>query len=318
MVMHIACAADEPYIGHCAAMLDSLFVHNRDDEIQVHYLHAPEFSSACRAQLRALVDGLGGRIEFLEIGDSAVSGLPTMDRIPRAMWYRIFLPELLPDLDRILYLDADTLVVDRLAPLWETPLDGRYVGAVSNVFEPQYADRPRRLGLPNTQEYFNSGVLLFNLDAMRAGGCTKRIVDFARAEDLLWPDQDALNVVLGARRESLHPRWNCMNSLFLFPQAREVFGVQRLREACRNPGIVHFEGPELAKPWHYLSKHPYRRSYEEHRSRTPWPDVVVEGRTWPNRLLRPLPARVAIATQVRWARLRPRLKRSLGRLRRMR
>jgi lipopolysaccharide biosynthesis glycosyltransferase len=229
------------------------------------------------------------------------------------MWYRVFLPDLLPAVDRVLYLDADTLVVDALAPLWETPLDGAYVGAVTNVLEPQYAGHPAELGLPPGRRYFNSGVLLFNLAAMRAGDCTAEILRIARGERLLWPDQDALNVVLGGSRVELHPRWNVMNSLLLFPQARDVFGAGVLADACRDPGIVHFEGPGLAKPWHYLSKHPARDAYHAHRAQTPWPDVAIEGRTWANRLLRPLPTPATIAVLGGWYRARSRFGTFVGR-----
>jgi lipopolysaccharide biosynthesis glycosyltransferase len=229
------------------------------------------------------------------------------------MWYRIFLPGLLPQVDRVLYLDSDTLVVDSLHPLWDQALDA-YVAAVPNVFEPQYADRPRQLGLPAEQTYFNSGVLLFNLTQMRAANCTEQIVSYARHESLLWPDQDALNVVLGSRRVDLHPRWNCMNSLFLFPQARDVFGADAVREACANPAIVHFEGPELAKPWHYLSKHPFRADYRRHRAATPWPHFDVEGRTRTNKLLRPLPTRSAIVVLTRLARAKEATKQLVARV----
>jgi len=308
MTLHLACAADESYVGHCAAMLHSVVTRNPESAIQVHFLHDPGFSLDCQEKLRTVVEGGGGRVRFLAIEDSAVAGLPVMGRIPRIMWYRVFLPERLPEIDRVLYLDADTLAMDSLRPLWETDLGDGYVAAVSGVFEPHYADRPRALGLPEGQEYFNSGVLLFNLEAMRADRCTTRIVDFARGQDLLWPDQDALNVVLGGRRVHLHPRWNCMNSLFLFPQARTVFGHQMVRDACRDPGILHFEGPDLAKPWHYLSKHPFRRAYRRHRAETPWPKVAVEGRTWQNRLLKPLPARATIKILTHWPRVRARLR----------
>ena len=57
----------------------------------------------------------------LDVPDAWVDGLP-VDRYTRAMWYRLFLPEVAPDLDRILYLDADTIVVERLDALFATDL----------------------------------------------------------------------------------------------------------------------------------------------------------------------------------------------------
>jgi lipopolysaccharide biosynthesis glycosyltransferase len=265
----------------------------------VHLLHGPDLPAACRHDLQAFVARTGGTLVRHEIPDEDVAGLPRMGRIPPVMWYRVFLPDLLPGLDRILYLDADTLVVADPTELWDTELDSALIAAVDNVLEPEFADHPRDIGLDPGQRYFNSGVLLFNLAAMRDEDCTRRIVEHARGTPLLWPDQDALNVVLGARRVVLHPRWNCMNSMMLLPYARDVFPSEVLDAARRDPGIVHFEGPELAKPWHHLSKHPYRSAYMAHRAATPWPDIEIEGRTLVNRVLRPLPTWTTIRLLVR-------------------
>jgi hypothetical protein len=94
-----------------------------------------------------------------------------------------------------------------------------------------------------------------------------------------------------------------------------------VREACRHPAIVHFEGPEIGKPWHYLSKHPFRAEYVAHRAQTPWPTAEMVGRTLPNRLLKPLPTRAALEVMGRYEWLRsvigsrvrrPRVRRRLG------
>ncbi|MBI2382590.1 MAG: glycosyltransferase family 8 protein [Gammaproteobacteria bacterium] len=196
-----------------------------------------------------------------------------MERIPGIMWYRIFLPELLPEQSRVLYLDADTLVVDSLLPLWDSDLGDCVIGAVTNVLEPQHRQRPAQLGLSDSSGYFNSGVLLMNLDLMRKEDSTRQIVEHAarHGHHLLWPDQDALNVVFAGKRHPLHPRWNCMNSLFHFPYSRDVYGEVQLREAVAAPAILHFEGPGHAKPWHFENRHPFRRQYYRHMRGTGWP-----------------------------------------------
>jgi lipopolysaccharide biosynthesis glycosyltransferase len=204
------------------------------------------------------------------------------------MWFRIFLPELLPDVERVLYLDIDTLAIDSLEPLWRTDLTGHLLGAVTNVFEPEHLWRVPALGLAGPEVYFNSGVLLLNLAEMRRAGSTQALLDYAReqATELVWPDQDALNVVLGPRRLALHPRWNCMNSVLTFPWAVEVFGEEAVAEARRHPGIRHFEGPERNKPWHYLCDYGQRELYVAHRRQTPWPRFKREGVTPRNVLAR--------------------------------
>lgn len=279
------------YLPHCAAMLHSVFAHRQGQQCQVHFLHGPELPVAELQPLAEMVERLGGTFVAHFIPAAWVEGLPRLSQIPAVMWYRVYLPQLLPAQTRVLYLDCDTVVMDDLASLWQTPLDGLYLAAVANVLEERVKDWPQALGLPPQAFYFNSGVLLFNLDQMRTDGMTEKLVAFGReqAARLRWPDQDALNAVLGRQCQFVHPRWNCQNSLFYYPRSREVFGAAQVREAIRQPGIVHFEGGNIVKPWHYLSKHPYRRAYLEHRRQTPWPQVEFQDRTVFNALLRLLP-----------------------------
>jgi lipopolysaccharide biosynthesis glycosyltransferase len=287
-VLHVSCAAVGGYVPHSAAMLHSVLAHRGELGAHVHYLHTPRLSEDARLLLREMVERQGGAISLYEIGDERVEGLPSEELFTPAMWFRIFLPELLPDVDRVLYLDVDTLAVDSLEPLWRTDLTGYLLGAVTNVFERHRLGRPAMLGLAGPHVYFNSGVLLLNLVEMRRAGSTAAILDYARGKgaELEWPDQDALNVVLGGRRLGLHPRWNCMNSTLTFPWAPEVFGEEAVEEARRHPGIRHFEGPERNKPWHYMCDFPHRRLYAKHRRQTPWPRFRREEATPRNALRR--------------------------------
>lgn len=280
MVLHVACAADEAYVAHSAAMLHSVLAHSGDHHVHVHYLHGTEFPAKAAERLAGMVRRDGGEISFHEIAGERVAGLPADGLFSPAIWYRIFLPELVPGASRVLYLDADTIVTDALAPLWQLDLSGSYVGAVTNVFMHEHAHRPAELGLA-PGAYFNSGVLLMNLDLMRRDGCSEALRRLAleRSGELAWPDQDALNLVLGARRLALHPRWNAMNSVLAFDWAAEVLGEDAVREAREHPAIRHFEGPPVNKPWHFLCEREGRERYGAHRRRTPWPYFVPQGLT---------------------------------------
>lgn len=298
-VIEVACAADESYAPHAAAMIHSLISTNPGTEVRTHFLHPPRFSADTVAQLSEMVSGLRSAIVFHEVADSAGDGLPAMGRISEVMWYRLALPELLPTTERVLYLDCDTLVLEPLAPLWQIDMQGRSVAAVTNVFPPDLLHRPDDLGIPRT-DYFNSGVLLMDLNAWRADRWSERIVRLARSEPkrIVFPDQDALNIELRNSKLALHPRWNCQNSVLYLGTAEELLGVVPTAEARAHPAILHFEGPEFAKPWHYLSAHPFRQMYFDHRAQTPWPEVRLDGRTLPNQLRRwlPAPARMAAST----------------------
>src|SRR3954453_12594396 len=153
--LHLACAADGTYIPHCAAMLHSVLGQRGGLDLSVHFLHGPGLERSLHDGLARMVESGSAAIAFHEIPDAAVAGLPVHGYFTPAMWYRVLAPELLGELDRVLYLDADTIAVDSLAPLWGVALQGKIVAAVTNVFEPQYATRPRQLGLPASQPYFN-------------------------------------------------------------------------------------------------------------------------------------------------------------------
>lgn len=292
-VIHLACAADEKYVVYCAAMLHSALVSCNQQRLEIHFLHPENLPNQTLQRLHTLVEDSGGRLNPIAIGAHLVQELPSTGYFPNIVWYRTLLPQLRPELDRVLYLDCDTLVLDTLLPLWETDLRGFYVAAVQNLIEPALATRHHALGIPPTQTYFNSGVLLMNLDLMRRENCVERLLEHARqyGAKSIWPDQDSLNYVLGPKCFFLHPRWNCQNSFFFWEQAREVFGEALLAEATRYPAILHFEGPADNKPWHYLNKHPHRERYWQHLRSTPFPVPSPEGRTLKNALRRYLPER---------------------------
>lgn len=278
----VACAAEgAQYMAHSAAMLHSLIVRHRDSDVRIHYLHGPDFPVEGPERIAGMIEREGASVSFHEIPDDWLEGLPVEGFGRRATWYRVFLPELLGEVDRVLYLDCDLIVLDSVTPLWDLDLSGNWVAAVTNILQHDHFHRPGELGLAGPHVYFNAGVLLMNLAEMRRDRCTAALLEYSaeHAEWLAWQDQDAINVVLGKRRLPLEPRWNCMSSLFLFPWAEDEFGADALAEARRNPAIRHFEGPAQGKPWHYLCERELAGLYAEHRRHTPWPTFRPEGVT---------------------------------------
>lgn len=296
-MLHVGCSSSTEYLPHAATMLRSMLSQAGELDVHAHLLHGPSMPRDDAQRVVEMVAKAGGTLTLHEIASDQIAGLPAVEHagIPATMWYRIFLPELLGDVDRILYVDVDTVAVDSLAPLWETDLGDHYLAAVTNVWEPWNAGYPTRLGMPleGPGAYFNSGVILMNLALMRRDDCTRRLQEWARehSSEIIWGDQDALNALLGSRRLALHPRWNCMNSILTFPEAEEVFGADAVEEARSNPGIRHFEGPGANKPWHILCDPEVAQAYLSNRAQTPWPTVKRTGIT-PGNVLRLLRRRL--------------------------
>lgn len=274
--VHLACGGSPEYLPHAAAMIHSVLEHSPGRRVHVHYLHGPSLPRRQLDRLRTM-----GEIHPIEVPDERIAPLPARPFLPATMWYRTFLPELLPDVPRVLYLDADTIAVDDLSELWALDLGDDLLAAVTNVWEPWNVHLPALAGVPDGQPYFNSGVVWMDLDGLREEDAIARVHAHAVADPgrLRFGDQDALNVVLGHRRLALAPRWNVMNSVLYFEHAAEVLGADAVADARERPGIRHFEGPAANKPWHLLCERESRAEYMRHRAATPWPRVRRQGLT---------------------------------------
>ena len=292
--MHVAVITDRAYLPWCATTVLSCVRASGGARPTIHVLHAPDVDDDDRRRLAASVAGAGGVVEFHPVDEDAVASLPTKGTAfgGRICWLRVLLPDVLPDLARVVYLDADTFAVGGIEELWTLPLGDAPVAAVSNVTEPAMRAHVASVGAGERGAYFNAGVLVVNLARWRAEGATEALLDFvARREGgLPWFDQDAMNAVFARRWMPLHPRWNAMNSLWIWPEhAAGVFGEETVEEARTHPRLLHFEGPTIVKPWHYLCDHPWRNSYRSTLAQTPWAGVPLEERTLATRVIARLP-----------------------------
>lgn len=309
--IHVAVATNERYLPWCATLLHSCLAHDPRG-LHIHVLKDHDVSRQAVEPLEAMVRGSGAEISVPDVDMDLVAALPTTQRFGgRTAFLRLLLPELVPDLARVLYLDVDTLVMTSLRPLWDVDLAGVPIGAISNVVDPSMHESMRAVGVDPTST-FNSGVLLIDLEQVRAERAFREVIsDIAQMGASPWPDQDALNRAFAGRWHALHPRWNAMNSLWTWPVwARQVFGQEQWREAKKHPAILHFEGPSICKPWHYLCTHPLRDVYRRTTTQTPWGDVPLEDRTLATRLLAQLPSRWRIPMYWRLHRARTRSSRN--------
>lgn len=166
-------------------------------------------------------------------------------RITISTMDRLLLPEMLGDVDRVVYLDVDTLMLDDVCRLARTDLGGRAVGARdSNVSEasqwrragrglaePLATDLRRRMGFHHGYGHaaLNAGVLVMDLDRMRRDNFTATSLGWVEQYGL--HDQDVMLAYVGPERCVLDPRWNALPAL----------------EEVREPSLIHWA--MLGKPW---------------------------------------------------------------------
>lgn len=269
--LELACSSSRAFLPHAATMLASAVPHLGADA-RVHLLLADEIPDRERQALASVVSDRGAEPVVHTMDPERFRGLKSGGAFAKPVWFRTALGELLPETNRVIYLDSDLLVLDSLVPLWETDLGTSWLGAVTNVFPDQELARLHceRLGI-DAGRYFNSGVLLLDLERMREGRAFERVREFAIAnrEALIFADQDSLNGALAEQRLQLHPRFNLMLGIELHPWADEVHSPEAIAEARANPVIRHFEGG-TNKPWLPQAPEEARHQWERLRAQTPW------------------------------------------------
>ncbi len=194
----------------------------------------------------------------------------TLDTYSR-LWIGEFFPE---NVERVLYLDADIVVVGSLAPLWSVDLDGALMAAVDIPGSMRGVDR---LALRPEDGYFNAGVLVIDLKQWRETGAGKEVLEYIQQnpERVLY-DQDALNAVFPHRTKRLPFKWNVIRPFYDEP-TRLPLAQAELEKIRRDAIIIHFNGN--LKPWSYFCDHPRRGEYTKYLRMTEWRDFVPSDRT---------------------------------------
>jgi Lipopolysaccharide biosynthesis proteins, LPS:glycosyltransferases len=170
------------------------------------------------------------------------------ERYTVAAFYRLLLPDLLPDYNKVIYIDCDVVVRNDLAKLyWETDLNGYYLGAVFEATLDSQMDYLNQLGIKAGQ-YINSGFLLINLKKMRFNGMVEKMLQAAKKPNLHFPDQDVINQLCQGKILGLPPYYNSIRTFYL-PQYQHVFLRYYTNmdwKAVHKYGNVHYTG---SKPW---------------------------------------------------------------------
>jgi lipopolysaccharide biosynthesis glycosyltransferase len=284
--MQITLAADAEFAMPLAVTLASLARSQDAERLEVTVLH-DDLSAAAIARIES---GLVGELalRWHRIDPAQVAGAHFSTFLTRASLFRLLLPRLLPDLDRVIYLDSDIVVRDSLRPLWETELDGDLLAAVRDAGSP-FPVGPlgtdwRGLGLDPSAPYFNTGMLLIPLGEWRREEVSERALALLRRRQPRWGDQDGLNAVVGRRWVELPRRWNLQSPDALGAGLAWALWREDVELALRDPAVIHYTDRD--KPWLAGCEHPLAQHWYGALEGTGWSG-------WRPRRQRPRLARIA-------------------------
>ncbi len=252
----IAYAPDTNFIPLTLVSMASVLKNaDADDEIEFVIMHA-----GLEDKYLKVFDNLQNiknyKLRCLKVDKNLFVDFPCPNWVTLEAWFRCLLADLLPDMDKILYLDCDTIVRKSLKDLFNIKLGDNLVGVIEDVS--QSKQKAQNIGLKDNF-YFNSGVMYINLEAWRKVGffdCLKKIV----ADDQkISNDQDALNKASEGRKLRLSPSYDYMQVWWRSnnPEYDKAYAAEFERIAD-DPTIVHFTG---VKPNHPDCRNKFKGEY---------------------------------------------------------
>ena len=225
-----------------------------------HILHDDTLNDQNREKLVQVATQNGNRIQFHYLGDAFGESLKEkMGRYTIGSMFRVMLPELLPDISKIIYLDADLLVNRDIKELWDIDIQNYCLAAVPDYSTVNGLETPYPVAKQEVpaSHYFNTGVLCMNLDRIRAkGSMHEKVLNYLEENpDARLFDQDALNAVYGGETILVDESWNTFTHLIQYTPGKQL-----------ENNLYHFAASTLI----LYTMSEIDRAYYETICRTPW------------------------------------------------
>ncbi|HYW20230.1 MAG TPA: glycosyltransferase family 8 protein [Nodularia sp. (in: cyanobacteria)] len=258
--MEVLFCFDGKYEQHFGAAVTSLILNNLDNLKKVHII-TKKITTNFQEKIEQLKTK--AQIDFLiyEVQDAEVENLKVSEHISSAAYYRLLAAEILPnDIDKILYLDSDLIVNGSIIELYNYDI-ANYVLAAHGK---KVVTTKKRLEL-NSNYYFNSGVMLINLETWRNMNIGDKCIELIRNRPEmieLW-DQDALNKVIDGQFLNVDQKWNSLIDLY-----------DGNSQANDQSMVIHFIGS--LKPWQIWCISPEKELYWSYLKKSPWSNSIPE------------------------------------------
>lgn len=266
MNMDILVTLNSNYIKPLKVMLKSLFINNPKDTFTIYLMHS-RLSDKQVADVREFIENGGSKLENIHVGDDEFADAPVLLHYTKEMYFRLLAYKVIPEnIDRILYLDPDILVINPIRELYETDMeDNLYAAAYHDKISIREINK-MRLYPYEIEAYYNSGVLLMNLELLRLEADEKEIYNFIEENrlKLVMPDQDVLNALYAKRIKSLEEKLYNYDARYYSYYKLISNGAFDMDKIINNTVILHFCGKR--KPWQerYTGKfHSLYKHYEK-------------------------------------------------------
>lgn len=258
---------DGHYSVWVGTAMQSIIDHT-DSKLCFHVLHDETVDEENKRRLKQVANQKGDFIEFHEIDSAEFECIKNRTHgFTIGTMFRCMLPDLLPDLSKIVYLDADIFVNTDIKELWEFDINDYCLAAVvdEGVIKFHIPNILYKYPEIDRNQYFNAGVLCMNLRKIKQRGNLKDLVVkfLVNNPEATYPDQDALNVLFHNNILYLDSSWN----QFVYSHREENIDILK-------QGIYHFAADVLV----LYSNSKIDMEYFKTLCHTPWSDYEIGNR----------------------------------------
>ncbi|GEC33567.1 hypothetical protein N181_25235 [Sinorhizobium fredii USDA 205] len=247
-------ASDDRYVRFTAVTLASILKnYSGSAPIRVFILIDKLLPEAERAKLEALRSIREFSLHEIPVDARLFANIKTSEGISIATYYRLLMHKLLPaDARKVLYLDSDLIIRKSIDELFSVPFDGALFAGVEDTISRTYN---AKFGLAESAKHVNAGVLLVNVDLMRAIGFSELVERYLESNRyrLVLGDQQILTELFFGSIKYVPVKWNVHGSMFKTDWVEKVAGVENYMNqgeataAISDPAIIHYTLKR--KPW---------------------------------------------------------------------
>lgn len=267
--LSVCYTSDNNYAHILGTAIYSLLVNNRDIENISIYVLDNGISQINKEIIDGIVKKFERKCYFLDVtkqleevvksNATSYGGFST--------YARIYIQRLIPEnIEKLLYIDTDTIVMHSLKDLMKLDLTGYVLAAIKDTITSEYR---QGLRMEETDSYFNAGVLYINMKKWRNDKIEECLLKLLPkvAPYCINADQDLINIALGHKIYALPMMYNCMATPLIL-KLKDVFRIFKInsgnyydlndaKESLDRPYIIHFNSGLGSRPWVKRSKHPY-------------------------------------------------------------
>ena len=287
-MMNIALGFDSNFAPYAATTIKSILLHNKNLKFYLMHDNLPKSDIK---KISKMIEEHNEDYQWIDMSNE-FDNLFTGTWKSKTLYFPLKLSSICDD-NRILFLDADTFVLDDLSIFYNQNLDGYYLAAVNDygmlsdlktdnklklgnetVDIKEYFQKIRKWNNTDMQRYFNSGMLLMNLEEMRKNNVEEQMLESLKYNLFAFPDQDCINYVCHDHVKIIEPKYNFMVLFKSTWNRLDNEQKERLlpyKEEKERPLIIHY----LLKPWRRpQDKLPFANEYNKVKASTPYKNVL--------------------------------------------